>query len=79
MMISLSVPVYNEEGSIEELFEKVRKVMNRHGTPWEIIFINDGSPDRSEEILDWLARLHPEVKVALSAQFWPDRGNDGGL
>ena len=34
IMISLSVPIYNEEGSIEELFEKVRKVMNRHGIPW---------------------------------------------
>ena len=63
IMISLSVPIYNEEGSIEELFEKVRKVMNRHGIPWEIIFINDGSMDKSEEILDRLATLHPEVKV----------------
>ncbi len=62
-MISLSVPVYNEEGSIEELFEKVSKVMNRHGSPWEIIFVNDGSLDKSEEILDRLATLHPEVKV----------------
>ena len=33
IMISLSAPIYNEKGSIEELFEKVRKVMNRHGTP----------------------------------------------
>ena len=48
---------------IEELFEKVRKVMNRHGVPWEIIFVNDGSLDKSEEILDRLATLHPEVKV----------------
>ena len=37
--------------------------MNCHGTPWEIIFVNDGSLDRSEEILDRLATLHSEVKV----------------
>ncbi len=62
-MISLSVPIYNEEGSIEELFERVRVVMNRHGDPWEIIFVNDGSLDRSEEILNRLATAHREVKV----------------
>ena len=50
-MISLSVPVYNEEGSIEELFEKVRTVMNRHGTPWEIIFVNDGSTDTGDLLI----------------------------
>jgi glycosyltransferase involved in cell wall biosynthesis len=63
IMISLSVPIYNEEGSIEELFEKVRVVMNRNGDPWEIIFVNDGSLDRSEEILNRLATAHREVKV----------------
>src|SRR4029077_4162888 len=63
VMISLSVPIYNEEGSIEQLFEKVRVVMNRHGDPWEIIFVNDGSLDRSEEILNGLATAHREVKV----------------
>ncbi len=62
-MISLSVPIYNEEGSIEELFEKVRVVMNQSGDRWEIIFVNDGSVDRSEEILDRLATAHREVKV----------------
>ena len=62
-MISLTVPIYNEEGSIEELFERVRTVMNRHGEPWEVIFINDGSLDRSEEILNKLATAHREVKV----------------
>ena len=35
VMISLTVLIYNEEGSVEELFEKVRKVMNRHGAPDE--------------------------------------------
>ena len=62
-MISLSVPIYNEEGSIEELFEKVRKVMNRHGIPWEIIFVNDGSLDEARKFWTRLATLHPEVKV----------------
>lgn len=64
-MISLTVPIYNEEGSIERLFEKVRTVMDREGRPWEIIFVDDGSHDRSVEILKELASKYPEVKLVL--------------
>ncbi len=62
-MISLSVPVYNEREALGPLFEKVRTVMERHGQPWEIIFVNDGSVDGSAEALDKLAAAHPQVKV----------------
>ncbi|MEI6337723.1 MAG: glycosyltransferase family 2 protein [Verrucomicrobiota bacterium] len=62
-MISLTVPVFNEEGSVEPLFEKVLTVMNRHGVPWEIVFVNDGSQDGSAELLNRLAAAHPQVKV----------------
>jgi glycosyltransferase involved in cell wall biosynthesis len=37
--------------------------MQRHGQPWEIIFVNDGSQDGSAGILDRLAEKHPAVKV----------------
>jgi glycosyltransferase involved in cell wall biosynthesis len=37
--------------------------MERHGQPWEIIFVNDGSVDGSAEALDKLAAVHPQVKV----------------
>ncbi len=62
-MISLSVPVFNEQDAILPLFEKVRKVMDAHGVPWEIIFVNDGSLDGSAAILDGLASEYPQVKV----------------
>jgi glycosyltransferase involved in cell wall biosynthesis len=62
-MISLTVPVYNEEDALLPLFEKVQIVMERHGEPWEILFINDGSQDKSGGILDKLAADHPQVKV----------------
>ena len=62
-MISLTVPVYNEQDALLPLFEKMRAVMQRHGEPWEIIFVNDGSHDGSPAILDGLAAANPEVKV----------------
>jgi len=62
-MISLSIPVFNEKEALEPLFEKVKKVMDRHGKPWEIIFVNDGSQDGSEAVLEGLAAAHPEVKL----------------
>jgi len=62
-MISLTVPVYNEKEALLPLFEKVSKVMDAHGLPWEIIFVNDGSQDGSAELLDKLAAATPQVKV----------------
>jgi glycosyltransferase involved in cell wall biosynthesis len=64
MKISLSVPVYNEREALMPLFEKVQRVMRAHyGNDWEIIFVNDGSHDGSEKLLDDLASKNPEVKV----------------
>lgn len=63
-MISLTVPVYNEREALAPLFEKVQRVMRAHyGHDWEIIFVNDGSHDGSEKLLDDLASVNPEVKV----------------
>jgi len=62
-MISLTVPVYNEKDALLPLFERVRDVMDIHGIPWEIIFVNDGSLDGSAEVLDGLALKYPQVKV----------------
>ena len=62
MKISLSVPVYNEREALTPLFEKVQRVMRAHyGDDWEIIFVNDGSHDGSEKLLDDLASKNPEV------------------
>ncbi len=62
-MISLTIPVYNERGSLESLFENIRNVLDNAGEDWEVIFVNDGSLDGSTEILNALADAHPRVKV----------------
>lgn len=58
--ISIVIPVYNEEASLETLYNRLTKVMDALAKPYEIILTNDGSKDRSSEILAELHRRRPE-------------------
>ena len=61
-MISLVIPVYNEEENLHILMERIRPVMQGMGRPYEIIFVDDGSRDSSLSILKGFANER-EVKV----------------
>jgi undecaprenyl-phosphate 4-deoxy-4-formamido-L-arabinose transferase len=61
--ISIVLPVYNEEGNLRSLFARLYPVMQKLGKPFEIIFTDDGSRDRSLTILKELAAAAPEVRV----------------
>jgi undecaprenyl-phosphate 4-deoxy-4-formamido-L-arabinose transferase len=61
--ISIVIPVYNEEGNLRSLFDRLYTVMQKIGRPFEIIFTDDGSHDRSLPILRELAEHCPEVGV----------------
>ena len=61
MDISVVVPLFNEEESIAELYEWIARVMAEHKFTYEIIFVNDGSTDHSWEVIESLAKQHPEV------------------
>ncbi|MGR9053939.1 MAG: glycosyltransferase family 2 protein [Gammaproteobacteria bacterium] len=62
-MLSVCVPIYNEEESIPVLYEKVKDVLSQLNREWEIILINDGSNDGSSAVLDALAEKDSRVKV----------------
>ena len=62
-MISVTVPICNEAGSIPELHQRVRTALEKVGRPWELVFVNDGSTDDSEDLLDKIAAEDPRVKV----------------
>ena len=62
MDISVIVPLYNEEESLPELEQWISRVMDEHDFSYEIIFVNDGSTDRSWEVITDLARKNPAVK-----------------
>ena len=61
--ITIVIPVYNEQGNLQSLFDRLYPVMLGIGKPFEIIFTDDGSRDRSLEILKEFAAAHPEVRV----------------
>ena len=61
-MISVVIPVYNEEANLTHLFERLRPVMQKMGKGCEIIFVDDGSRDNTLSILKSFL-IYPEVKV----------------
>ena len=61
-MISLVIPVHNEEGNLAKLMERIRPVMTAMERPYEVVFVDDGSRDRSLEILEGFAQS-PDVRV----------------
>jgi glycosyltransferase involved in cell wall biosynthesis len=58
-MISAIIPIYNEEGNIQELHREVRSALQDIGEEHEIIFIDDGSDDNSAKVL----RSIPGIKI----------------
>jgi len=62
-MISFILPVFNEEQSLPELYTRITDVMNDIGKEYEILFINDGSTDRSPEVIRDFRTKDPRVKT----------------
>jgi dolichol-phosphate mannosyltransferase len=69
-MISLVVPIYNEEEIIAILHDAVVSAMNQIDEPWEVVYVNDGSKDASLELLRGLQGIDARVVVVeLSRNF----------
>ena len=62
MDISIIIPLFNEEESLPELFGWIERVMEETGFSYEVIFINDGSTDRSWEVIQDLSSQSPCVR-----------------
>ena len=69
-LISIVAPVYNEEGVLDALYERVRAVLDGAGEEWELVLVNDGSRDRSAEVIARLHQSDPRVKgMSFSRNF----------
>lgn len=79
-MISVVVPLYNEEANIRPLCEQATSVLQELGGRWEIVLVNDGSRDGSLQILDELAHKDQRIKVIhLSRNFGQTAAMMAGL
>ena len=85
ILLSIVVPIHNEEPSILPLYDRLTAVLMRLGRAWEIVFVDDASTDRSRELLANLVQTDPHLRViclrrnfgqtaALAAGFDESRG-----
>jgi undecaprenyl-phosphate 4-deoxy-4-formamido-L-arabinose transferase len=61
--VSAVIPVYNEEANLPELNERMTKALDSIGSSWELVYVDDGSADRSLEILGGLATKDARIRV----------------
>ncbi|BDC52585.1 dolichol-phosphate mannosyltransferase [Bryobacterales bacterium F-183] len=85
-MLSVVIPIHNEEPAILKLYDKLTSVLEKLKKPYEIIFVDDASTDRSFELLSNLCETDGRLKIirlrrnfgqtaALSAGFDEAQGN----
>ena len=72
--VSVVVPVYRNAGSLPALFERMQQVeaqlLERHGVGLQLIFVNDGSPDDSQQVLARIKQQRPDATIVrLSRNF----------
>jgi glycosyltransferase involved in cell wall biosynthesis len=67
-MFSIVAPVYNEIGNLDELYRRIKEVMDRTGEDWELVLVDDGSSDGSTEKIRELGRLDARVRPVIFAR-----------
>ena len=74
--ISVVVPVYNEEGNVAELHREIKEVCDKNHYEYEIIFIDDGSTDKTVEICKTLRLLK---LICMRTNFGQTAAMDAGI
>ncbi|MBZ4675072.1 MAG: hypothetical protein PWQ81_477 [Bacteroidota bacterium] len=63
MDISVVIPLYNEEESLEELYAWIKRVMTENRFLYEIVFVDDGSTDASWQVISKLREKDPNIRA----------------
>jgi len=78
--ISIVIPAFNEEENISNISNELILILNKTSFNYEIIFVNDGSIDSSEQVLDNLNKNNPKVKyISFSRNFGHQAALQAGL
>ena len=79
-MISVLIPVFNEEENIEPLYDRVTSALNRTGKDYEVIFIDDGSSDGTLSLLRPISKKDPRIKfLSFSRNFGQTAALSAGI
>ena len=73
-MISVVIPIYNEEEILSILHSRVSETMNQLNRPWEVVYVNDGSKDSSLEMLRQLQMEDQHVVAVDLSRNWGHMG-----
>ncbi len=65
MNLSLIIPCYNEEGNVKKLYEETEKAFAGSGVSLEYVFVNDGSSDKTEEVLGELFKTEYSSNITV--------------
>ncbi|MDE6432893.1 MAG: glycosyltransferase family 2 protein [Lachnospiraceae bacterium] len=77
-MLSVILPVYNEEKNIERAYEAIRDVLQKEAIAFELVFVDDGSRDKSFEIIKKLAKKVTDGKI-LGLSFSRNFGKEAAI
>jgi glycosyltransferase involved in cell wall biosynthesis len=78
--LSIVIPVYNEEENLPHLWPELRAVLERMRISFEVVFVDDGSRDRSAEIIRGFREADPRVRlVRLKANAGETAATDAGF
>jgi glycosyltransferase involved in cell wall biosynthesis len=78
--VSIVIPFFNEEGNVEEMHHRVKAVMEQTGRTYELIYVDDGSRDRTYELLKEIYDQDPLVRVIkLRRNFGQTAGLQAGF
>jgi glycosyltransferase involved in cell wall biosynthesis len=78
--LSVVIPVYNEEHNLPLLWPELRGVLEQMAVPFEVIFVDDGSRDRSAEVIRGMREADPRVRlVRLKANAGETAATDAGF
>ncbi len=79
-VLSIVIPLLNEEAVLDETYRRLKEQLDRLGESYEIIFVDDGSTDRSRALLAAKALIDPAVRVVgLSRNFGHEMATTAGL
>ena len=79
-MLSIVIPSYNEEGNVENTAKRVAEILEKNGIDYELIFVNDGSTDKTWEKISTMASTKDNIAaVNFSRNFGKESAIFAGL